>query len=259
MASLPPDRGAAWSAALIETAFRLIWSQRDQLLRIGLVPTVLSFLLQLVVRLQPSDAAILVSTLLEVVPASMFAVAGYRLLLLGPESLPPGLQPSLGRREARYILLTLGVALLGMLLVGIPLVALMSQVPADSFGMLLVLLLMALAALYGFGRLVLIFPACALDAPMSIVESVRRTTGVGGRLWLALMAILAVSLVTTMLADLLLRAVGLTQAAPLASSFALTALGYAGNALMLVPPALAFRELSGWRGPPQPPGLSVVR
>jgi len=38
----------------------------------------------------------------------------------------------------------------------------------------------------------------------------------------------------------------------------MTALAYAGIAVTLVPPALVFRELSGWPGPSQPPGLSVA-
>jgi hypothetical protein len=255
MASL--GTGPNWSAALIEASFRLSWRHRDELLRIGLVPTLLSFLLQLVERMATTDAAMLASTLLMIPPLGIFSVAGYRLLLLGPGSLPPGLFTGAGRREIRYMLLTFGVGLLGAVVLGIPLSLLAAGIAGDTGGILLALCLAALLAVYGFGRVCLIFPACAVDAPMSLAESVRRTAGVGGRLALALLATGALSGAATMFASLLLSALGLWDAAPLASSFLLTALAYAGTAVMLVPPALAFRELSGWRGPAGP-SLSVV-
>jgi len=56
------------------------------------------------------------------------------------------------------------------------------------------------------------------------------------------------------LMPLILEVSGLANAAPLATAFILVALGYAATTIMLVPVALAFRELCGWSGPPAPAG-----
>jgi hypothetical protein len=250
-----PGRIGPSSGALIEASFRLSWGHRDALLRIGVVPTVLSFLIETMSQLVLGDAGLGMLSLLELVPFSMFSVAGYRLLLLGPAGLPAGLGVSLGRREGRFMLLTLGISLLAALVMGLPLAALLSNAHASP-GMLPIVAILAALTSYGVCRLWLVFPACAVDAPMTLAESVRRTAGAGGRLWLALLATGAVSLLSALLASLLLGGLGLARAAPFATSFALAAIAYAGTALMLVPPALAFRELSGWRGPPAPPATA---
>ncbi|MFO1058920.1 MAG: hypothetical protein U1E53_18375 [Dongiaceae bacterium] len=259
MSARPPGRGTLGSGTLIEASFRISWDRRDQLLRIGVVPAALSLALQILQLLALTDfAAIMMLTFAEVVPVSMFSVAGYRLLLLGDSALPPGLRPSFGRREVRYMLLTLGIAVLGGLVLGGPLSVLVPVDPARPVTIVAPLLVALALGLYGLARLSLIFPGCAVDAPVSMIESVRRTAGVGGQLALALLATGASSVLATTLAGLLLAWTGLQQAAPLASAAVMTLLAYAGVAIMLVPPALVFRELSGWRGPPQPPGLSVV-
>jgi hypothetical protein len=195
--------------------------------------------------------------LLVLVPVSTFSIASYRLLLLGPAALPPGFLTGFGRREVRYILLTFAVGVIGSLVLGIPLVLFGAAYADRPTLLILASCVAALLAVCGFARLCLIFPACAVDVPMSLAESVRRTAGIGGRLCLALLGIGVIFVAALMLAVMLLYAFGLLDAAPLASSFLLTALAYAGTAVMLVPPALAFRELSGWGGPAAP-SLSVV-
>lgn len=256
MTGPPPGPGAITSGVLIEAAFRIGWEQRDQLLRVGVVPAAISLVLQILQLLAFSDAGTAaLLTFAEMVPLSMFSVAGYRLLLLGPAALPGGLRPSFGRREIRYLLLTLGISLLLGLVLGAPLTLLVPFDPGHPAGFAFAVLAVGALGLYGLARLALIFPGCAVDVPISIAESLRRTAGIGGRLWLAQLAIAAASVLAILLGGLLLAASGLEQAAPFASAGLMTALAYAGIAVMLVPPALVFRELSG---PPQPPRLSVA-
>jgi hypothetical protein len=82
---------------LIAEAFRRVTGNFRQLLDIALVPTVISVTLQIVGRwlsgdrLEPLEA--MVVKLFDFIPATMFAVAWYRLVLLGPGAVAgtPGL------------------------------------------------------------------------------------------------------------------------------------------------------------------------
>ena len=71
------------------------------------------------------------------------------------------------------------------------------------------------------------------------------TSGVDQRVLPTMPVVIAMVIISQ-----LLQATGLAEAAPLATTFIVDALGYAATAIMLVPIALAFRELSGWSGPP---------
>jgi hypothetical protein len=249
-----PGAGGAgrpgWVAALVQAAYRLPWSYRDELLRLGIVPALLSFAIELVGTLAGNEALPVV-VLADMVPMTMFQVAVYRLLLLGPAAVPPGLRPAWGRREFRFLGLNL---VIGLILLAIVLVLLL-LVGDASFGNGAVVMLalgVALLASYGYSRVTLAFPAVAVDHPLRLAEAWRCTAPVGGRLWLALILTAVPVVVVMVIISELLRATGLAEAAPLATTFVVDALGYAAAAVMLVPIALAFRELSGWSGPPAP-------
>jgi len=120
------------------------------------------------------------------------------------------------------------------------------------FVTVLVVLGVALLASYAYSRVSVAFPAVAVDHPLRLSEAARCTQPVGSRLWLALILTLIPVVILMVVISKFLEVSGLAGAAPLATAFILVALGYVASAIMLVPIALAFRELCGWSGPPAP-------
>lgn len=247
-----PGAGGAgrpgWVAALVQAAFRLPWSYRDELFRLGLVPVLLSFAIEMIGTLL-GDAALPVVMLVDLVPITMFQVAVYRLLLLGPAAVTPGIKPSWGRREFRFLGLYLVIGLAVTVIVLLMLL-LVSETGLANGPILLLVLGVTLLVSYGYSRVVVAFPAVAVDHPLRLSEAARCTQPVGGRLWLALILTLTPVAILMVIISQFLAVSGLAGAAPLATTFILAVLGYAATAIMVVPVALAFRELCGWSGPP---------
>jgi len=77
---------------MVQAAFRLPWSYRDELFRLGIVPVLLSFAIEMIGTLLGNDTPVVL--LADMVPMTMFHVAVYRLLLLGPDAVTPGIKPS---------------------------------------------------------------------------------------------------------------------------------------------------------------------
>ena len=249
-----PGTGGAgrpgWVAALVQAAFRLPWSYRDELFRLGIVPALLSFAIEMIGTLLGNDALPFVM-LADLVPITMFQVAVYRLLLLGPAAVTPGIKPSWGRRELRFFGLNLVIGL-AVMAIGLVMVLLLSEASVAIAPTLLLVLGVALLASYAYSRVSVAFAAVAVDHPLRLSEAARCTQPVGGRLWLALVLTVIPVAVVMVVVSKFLEVSGLAGAAPLATAFILVVLGYAASAIMLVPVALAFRELCGWSGPPAP-------
>ena len=248
-----PGTGGAgrpgWVAALVQAAFRLPWSYRDELFRLGLVPALLSFAIEMIGTLLGSDTLPVV-LLADLVPMTMFQVAVYRLLLLGPAAVTAGIKPSWGRREFRYfgLNLVIGLAVIAIVLV----MLLLGDASLANGPIVLMMLGVALLASYAYSRVAVAFPAIAVDHPLKLSEAARCTQPVGGRLWLAMILTLVPVVILLVVISKFLEVVGLAGAAPLATAFILVVLGFAATTIMLVPIALAFRELCGWSGPPAP-------
>ena len=249
-----PGTGGAgrpgWVAALVQAAFRLPWSYRDELFRLGIVPALLSFAIEMIGTLLGNDALPFVM-LADLVPITMFQVAVYRLLLLGPAAVTPGIKPSWGRREFRFFGLNLVIGL-AVMVIGLVMLLLLGDASVAIAPMLLLVLGVALLASYAYSRVSVAFAAVAVDHPLRLSEAARCTQPVGGRLWLALVLTVIPVAVVMVVVSKFLEVSGLAGAAPLATAFILVVLGYAASAIMLVPVALAFRELCGWSGPPAP-------
>lgn len=249
-----PGAGGAgrpgWVAGLVQAAFRLPWSYRDELFRLGLVPAVLSFAIEMIGTLLGNETLPVV-LLADMVPMTMFQVAVYRLLLLGPAAVTAGIKPSWGRRELRFfgLNLVIGLAVVVIILV---MLLLVGDASVANGPIVLVAMGVALLASYAYSRVSVAFPAVAVDHPLRLSEAARCTRPVGGRLWLALILTLIPVAILMVVISKLLEVSGLAGAAPLATAFILVVLGYAASTIMLVPIALAFRELCGWSGPPAP-------
>ena len=144
-----PGTGGAgrpgWVAALVQAAFRLPWSYRDELFRLGIVPALLSFAIEMIGTLLGNDALPVVM-LADLVPITMFQVAVYRLLLLGPAAVTPGIKPSWGRREFRFFGLNLVIGL-AVMVIGLALLLLGDASVAIASMLLLVLGVALLASM----------------------------------------------------------------------------------------------------------------
>ena len=251
-----PGAGGAgrpgWVAALVQAAYRLPWSYRDELLRLGIVPALISFAIELIDTLLGTDNLSVVLGLADIVPFTMFQVAVYRLLLLGPGAVTPGIKPTWGRRELRFLGVNLAIGLAFVVIILVVAAAArrrqLHQRPDRHAGAGLSRCSPSMpTAAFRWS-----FPAIAVDHPLRLCEAARCTRPVGGRLWLALILSAVPVVLLMVVVSKFLGASGLAGAAPLATAFILVVLGYAATAIMLVPIALAFRELCGWSGPPAP-------
>ena len=250
-----PGTGGAgrpgWVAAVVQAAYRLPWSYRDELLRLGVVPALLSFLIDLADTLMMGGNTLPLLGIIDIVPLTMFQVAVYRLLLLGPGAVPPGIRPAWGRREFRFLGLNLAIGLVFVLAI-LVLLMVLGDASFNNGPVVLLALAVALGGFYAYSRVSVAFPAIAVDHPLRLADAARCTAPVGGRLWLALILSAVPVVVVMLIVSQFMQGSGLAAAAPLASTFVLIAISYAGTAVTLVPIALAFRELSGWTGPPAP-------
>jgi len=251
-----PGTGGAgrpgWVAGLVQAAFRLPWSYRDELFRLGLVPALLSFAIETVGTLLGGDTLpiFLLVLLANLVPTTMFQVAVYRLLLLGPAAVTPGIKPSWGRRELRFLGLYLAIGL-AVTMIGVVMLLLVdTSVPNGPI--VLVVVGVALLASYAYSRVSVAFAAVAVDHPLRLSEAARCTQPVGGRLWLAMILTMLPVVILLVIISKFLGVSGLASAAPLATSFILVVVSFAATTILVVPIALAFRELCGWSGPPAP-------
>jgi hypothetical protein len=252
-----PGAGGAgrpgWVAALVQAAYRLPWSYRDELLRLGIVPALLSFAIEMMdTLLMGKDIlAMVVVVLADMVPLTIFQVAVYRLLLLGPGAVTPGIMPAWGRRELRFLGLNLAIGLVFVVIV-LVLLLLLGEASLNNGPVVMLGLGVALLASYAYSRVSVAFPAIAVDHPLRLADAARCTAPVGGRLWLALILSAMPAVTVMLIVSEFLQVSQLAAAAPLATTFVVVALSYAATAVMLVPVALTFRELAGWSGPPAP-------
>ena len=129
--------------------------------------------------------------LLGYVPIILFAVAWYRLLLLGPAQAPPRLLPTWGRRHWRQLGYTLALLLIFMiaggvlmaivlisiaLIIGIESQALNDQPVGIAAGLVTVLVVCTLVGAVLL-RFCFIYPAAAVDEDYGFGESWRHTKG----------------------------------------------------------------------------------
>lgn len=222
---------------LAVAACRRVWTERDDLLRLGAVPLLLTFalniwvqylfkdLLELVRRGETPDPAVVdalwtPSVLIGLASwfiALTFAVNWMRLLTLGASTVP-GLGLAIGGRHLRLtatvllVLMALAIAagLTGMI------VAMIAPIPALLFAVGVGLMVGNSVIML---RLVPVWVGIAIDAPMSFRQAWKRTAGYGLRLLVATVLISCVVLVVQALLTAISAALGLLQAAPLAVLF----------------------------------------
>jgi hypothetical protein len=218
------------------TACRRVWVERDNLLRLGIAPLLLTFLLNVwrptayrdlldaAQHGQTPDPAMIEALWTTVIMGLaswfltiVFAVNWMRLMMLGPDTVR-GLGLSI---SGRHIRLTTVILLMQMVLgagMGLVLVVVAMILPFSS---LLFLVAVALLVLYSviMLRLVPVWIGVAIDAPMSFRQAWTRTAGYGLRLLAAILLIFCGTLAIQVLWTALCATLGLLQAAPLATLF----------------------------------------
>jgi hypothetical protein len=255
-------------AALVRQSYALLGRHRDDLLRLGVVPVLIAFVIDAIAlgtltgapvqetgtpteagsetaaAVAPDPALFLF--LLGVVPMTLFAVGWLRVLLLGPAA-APGLGLRWGRRETRFLLLGIWISLLAGLAVIFPLGALFAFLGSSAALLPFALGAAMLGYLYILLRLSLALTAVAIDESGGFSESWAATQGVSGRFLLIVVLTALPFQLAALLLPVLLAAVGLYDAAPFASLLAGVALGYLVSAAALAAIALAYRRLRGAR------------
>jgi hypothetical protein len=251
-------------------AWRLLWTNRDDLLRLAIVPAGLSFALDLVAlaleggSAETSAAAdpragfwlILVA---KIVLATLFSVSWLRFLLLRGERNRRDFGMRWTRRHTTFLwrnlvlilCFTTIVVLVAALTGGALSMGRAAALEASGAGAFVVGLVL-LAGTYICFRLSLIFPAIAVGQAYGFAQSWRDTAGVGLQLVLIFGLILASGLLPFVLLVEIGAATGFLAAAPFTATLVQTAFGFVLTAATLNVLAIAFGRLSGWRDPSAP-------
>ena len=254
---------------LIAEAFRRVTGNLRILLDLALVPTVISMALQLVGRWlsgdRPEPLEAMVIKLFDFIPATMFTVAWYRLVLLGPEALEgtPGLIWT--ARERGYLGQLLLISVVPIVLHALFWVLMPWPMEAPGPGPLPAGVETALPVFFAF--LVTVFitlrlsfglVAPSVDLAWTPHLSWRYGKGNGPTILFALLLLLVIDFAVKALAILILQ--GLAQAffgAPftlgpwLVVTLIVETIAYVAIAPVVTVQALIFRSLTGW-GPGGP-------
>ena len=257
---------------LVRTTFQLLWQQKDDVLRLGLIPVLLCFvgylfgqddLLALMDAMNsiaagaatgsadpsvdlyamlPSGAlgGILVMSVILLAAYSMVTVNWLRFVLLGPMA-AVGLGLNIGGPHWRYLVSFVGLVLLGSLVMAV------ASMPASLLGFAgqIVMIAIFIVVLLAGARLIPYLVSIAVGQPMRLQESWTIARGNAVSLVVALVMAWIPFMVAAVIVKGILGIVGFAEAAPAATSF-ITALfqvtGWIGQAGVL---ATAYRHIVG--------------
>lgn len=224
-----------WPLAM--AAFRRVWHERDDLLRLAAIPVIVVFLMYLWLQrstetiltpiapgqqpdpeaMQALQAPFMLYAFGSWCVTAVFSANWMRVLMLGNGAVG-GLGLALGRRHFRMLLLSVGLQIAAGLLFTVLLFVVMMIAPSTA-------VLFALTILFVIWYVIIVVRLCpvwvgiAIDAPMPLRESWRRTEGTGIKLAVSLIVVSFVLLLMQLLFFNLSLGLGVTDAAPLALSF----------------------------------------
>jgi hypothetical protein len=218
-------------------ACRRVWSQRDELLRLGIVPLVLTFLLNLwswpmlaqlfaaVEAGKPLDPAVAESMTMPLLFAGIlswflsgiFAVNWMRAMIMGPSSIR-GLGMMIQRRHIKFVLYVIGAQIVLIFAILVILVVMALLLPGSAMIALLAFVLMG-AYLTILLKLTPIWVGIAIDAPMSLKQAWSRTAGSGLKLAVSVILLSGLLFVAQSIVQVIFGVIGLLAAAPLATIF----------------------------------------
>lgn len=248
--------------ATMKFAYRSVFSNLDGFARAAFLPLVLSVVLAFpaaALREVP-PLAFLFGLVAVAVPYTLFGVAWYRLVLLGPAA-APALFPKWQPRHWLFFRYALLILLAGQTVVALVASQVLIAMPSDGempqpepsmmLAALAVLLVLSVILL----RLSLVFPATAVEETYSLGYAWRHTRGQGLRLLAASMLALLplVLLGWLLLAVLFAGAFGGNQTGSAGAQLAFyvgeNLLGYLSLGVTMAIIAAAFRTCAGWIPP----------
>jgi hypothetical protein len=224
-----------WPMAM--AAFRRVWQERDDLLRLAAVPVVIVFLMylwfqraaeELLHAIPPGQQPDAATIQALQVPFLLYALGSWcvtvvfsanwmRVLMLGGNAVQ-GLGLALSRRHLRLLALSLGLQIGASILLSIVLliIALILPVPALTFAVMILFVIWYVIAVV---RLCPVWVGISIDAPLKLRAAWKRTDGFGIKLAVALVMVSFVLLMLQFLLFTVSMSLGVTEAAPLALSF----------------------------------------
>jgi hypothetical protein len=245
----------------VKTALQILWQQRDDALRLGLVPTLIGFggflygrdalivILGLMstgipAELPPGVAGpIFVMSLASLIAACLLTVNWLRFLLLGPMG-AVGVGLSIGSAHIRFFFTALGFSLAAFVLLVILTRPLVFLPPAPAtIGVMLavavVLILLARFAPFLIGK--------GIGQSMSLAQSWKVSRGNGASLAVSLILVQVPFMIGFTLLDMLLSIVGFVAMAPIGTAFII----WVGQIAVLICQAsvlaTAYRHMVGVR------------
>ena len=246
---------------LVRTAYQLLWQQRDDALRLGLIPALICFgglaygqdaldaaaaQLQSSMMQQPAAgiSVQLVATLLIVLVAACLTIANWlRFTLLGPMA-AVGIGLNIGRPHVSFIIscLVLGFAasIMGSVL-SMPTLLLPGMFRAIAFVVVLLVVLVLLVRLLPFAI------AQAIGQPMSLQQAWNASRGNGVALATAIILVQMPMWIGSSVLSSILYVIGFTSAAPLAMLFLNSVFEIVDMILVAIVLATAFRQMVGIR------------
>jgi hypothetical protein len=249
---------------LARESFHDLWRDRGELLRVAVMPVVITLLIDAVLFLWSpraatedglgvSAGAAYALIALSIPPGALLAHNWLRVLLLGPASVP-GLGVHWGGRETRFLLRMLLILLAGLaatFVVLVPVLGLLGLLgtlaglaPFTQWTPLLGILAALLIYAYVSLRLSLALAATAIDAPVKdLARSWAATRGLGGRLVLAAVPVVGPFYVLTLVLPMLLLETGIEAVAPLSSLLLQVVLGSLASVAGFTVVAVAYRRL----------------
>ncbi|HEY3149277.1 MAG TPA: hypothetical protein VGJ75_23140 [Dongiaceae bacterium] len=246
---------------LVRTAYQLLWQQRDDALRLGLIPTLICFGALVYggdsldfARMQfesgttdqvPGDtfASLVVMLLILLVGASLVIANWLRFTLLGPMA-AVGIGLNIGRTHVSFIiscvLLGFGASIAGSVL-SMPLMLLPGVLKAIGFVVILLVVMIVVARLLPFAV------AQAIGQPMSLQQAWSASRGNGVALATAMILVQVPMYIAATLLTSILLTIGFASAAPLAMTFVEAVFQIIDAVLIAIVLATAFRQMVGIR------------
>lgn len=249
-----PFRGSLPIGATAARAWRVVWQSRDEILRIGAIPLLLTFGLSLAVKAWHNPAIVVAGLVLDWVPFTLFAVAWLRTLLRSGDANARSLTTRWSDRETKFLLRALtinfGTNVTAGIAVGVIALVLGTRLDDPGGSFFLLVAAAAGAAVYVMLRLSLVLPAIAIDLAYGYRDSWGDTAGRG----IQLLLIVMLTDLPAGVALVLLNWTRLAQGLPYTFLLVTDALGYVVFAASMTVLALAFRACAGTPGQP----LSVI-
>jgi hypothetical protein len=246
---------------LVKSAFQVLWQQRDDVLRLGFIPTLICFggflygheaLIAVATQWQsgtvgaapPGASLTMFVTMLIIFLGMVFAMGNWlRFMLLGPMG-AVGLGFAIGRPHIMFLVACVVLEFAGSIalsVISMPLGALPNGVGLVGFLVAAILVIVALVRLSPF------VVGQVIAQPMSLQEAWRSSRGNGFPLTIALILVQVPVWIVTSLLNRVLFAVGFAAAATLAMLFITSAFVTLIAILQATILAAAFRQLVGIR------------